>query len=83
MAIIKKKNSKANSSNGKFVWYQPSTQNQRLRTFLSSTCKEFDWRYEMSDFIFKGGVKAFLDILYSNRLSLHGKVRAIFFYTSD
>ena len=33
----------------------------------------------MSDFIFKGGVKAFLDILYSNRLSLHGKVRAIFF----
>ena len=25
MAIMKKKNSKANSSNGKFHWYQPST----------------------------------------------------------
>ena len=34
----------------------------------------------MVGFSFKGGVKALLDELYSNRLSSHGRVRAIFIF---
>ena len=56
-----------------FPWYQPSTQNQRLRTLLGSTSKEYGWKYKMSDFSFKGGLKGFLDKLYSKRYKEFGK----------
>ena len=70
MAVMRKKSK--NSSD--FPWYQPSTQNQRLRTLLGSTSKEYGWKYEMSDFSFKGGLKGFLDKLYSKRYKEFGKV---------
>lgn len=62
MAITKKK-----SKHTKCQWYQPSTQNQRFRTFLGSCSKRFDWRMEVEDFSFKGGLKGFLSDLYCKR----------------
>ena len=70
MAVMKKKS----SSDGKCQWYQPSTQNQRLRTFLGSCNKRYNWRYEIGDFSFRGGLKGFMDTLYSKRFSEFGKV---------
>ena len=71
-AITAKKTS-ARISN--FKWYQPVTQNQRLRTFFATVDKKFDWQYQITDFTFKGGVKGFISALYVKRLKLHGKVR--------
>ena len=62
MASMKKK-----SPGSKCIWYQPSTQNQRLRTFLGSCSKRYDWSFEISDFNFKGGLKGFIDKLYAKR----------------
>lgn len=62
MASMKKK-----SPGAKCIWYQPSTQNQRLRTFLGSCSKLYDWSFEISDFNFKGGLKGFIDKLYAKR----------------
>ena len=72
-AITGKKTSARNTS---FNWYQPVTQNQRLRTFFSTVDKEFDWNYQITDFTFKGGVKGFMSTLYVKRLKLHGQVRS-------
>ena len=57
-----------------YSWYQPVTQNQRLRTFFSTVDKKFDWQYQINDFTFKGGVKGFLATLYLKRLKNYGKV---------
>lgn len=57
-----------------FPWYQPSTQNQRLRTLLGSTSKTYGWQYDVADFSFKGGLKGFLDKLYKKRYIEFGKV---------
>ena len=62
MAVCKKK-----SSNKKCQWYQPSTQNQRLRTLFGSCVKRFDWQIEVGDFEFKGGLKVFIGDLYMKR----------------
>ena len=62
MSSMKKK-----SPGAKCIWYQPSTQNQRLRTFLGSCSKRYDWSFEISDFNFKGGLKGFVDKLYAKR----------------
>ena len=53
MDICKKKSKNV----GKCQWYQPSTQNQRLRTFFGSCTKHFDWRFEVNNFDFKDGLK--------------------------
>lgn len=62
MASMKKK-----SPGSKCIWYQPSTQNQRLRTFLGSCNKRYGWTLEIGDFNFKGGLKGFVDKLYAKR----------------
>ena len=62
MAAMKKK-----SAGAKCIWYQPSTQNQRLRTLLGSCSKRYNWTFEISDFNFKGGLKGFVDKLYAKR----------------
>ena len=62
MASMKKK-----SAVSKCIWYQPSTQNQRLQTFLGSCTKRYDWSFEIGDFNFKGGLKGFVDKLYAKR----------------
>lgn len=71
MAVMRKK---AKNLSG-CPWYQPSTQNQRLRTLLGSTSKSYGWRYDMSDFSFKGGLKGFLDKLYAKRYKEFGEVK--------
>ena len=75
MAVMRKKQTRS----VKIPWYQPSTQNQRLRTLLGSTTKQYGWRYDIADFSFKGGLKGFLDRLYDRRYKEFGKVY-IFFY---
>ena len=70
MAVMRKRSKNPSD----FPWYQPSTQNQRLSTFLGSTTKVYGWQYDMSDFSFKGGLKGFLDKLYSKRYNKFGKV---------
>ena len=62
MAVCKKKSAAA-----KCPWYQPSTQNQRLRTLFGSCTKRFDWQIEVGDFDFKGGLKGFISKLYNKR----------------
>ena len=74
MAVIRKKPAKGQ----KCPWYQPSTQNQRLRVFFGSVQKCFNWTYELKDFNFKGGIKAFLDTLYAKRLAEFGEVSDIY-----
>ena len=72
MGTMKKK-----SGNGKSVkceWYQPSTQNQRLRSFFSSVTKRFDWRYGTPDFSFTGGLVGFLKTMYLKRHTEYKKV---------
>ena len=70
MAVMKKKSNKPSE----VKWYQPSTQNQRLRTLLGSLSKQYDWRFDINDFSFKGGLKAFLNNLYQKRFKEYGKV---------
>ena len=70
MSLMKKKNCRP----GKVEWYQPSTQNQRLRTFLGNCSKHYDWNVELSDFSFKGGLKGFIDKLYAKRFKEHKEV---------
>ena len=60
---------------GKCIWYQPSTQNQRLRTLLGSCAKRFGWEVKIEDFCFENGLKGFLDALYAKRYKEFGKVR--------
>ena len=62
MAVCKKK-----AHGAKCPWYQPSTQNQRLRTLFGSCIKRFDWQIEIGDFDFKGGLKGFIGNLYTKR----------------
>ena len=52
----------------KLIWYQPSTQNQRLRTFFGTMCQRFDWQFTLNSFTFVGGLDGFLKALYSLRL---------------
>ena len=73
MAVMRKK-----CQNGAAVpWYQPSTQNQRLRTLLGSTLKKYGWRFDITDFSFRGGLKGFLDKLYDRRYKEFGQVNLI------
>ena len=62
MAVCNKKKAAA-----KCHWYQPSTQNQRLRTLFGSCAKRFDWQIEVGDFDFKGRLKGFVETLYMKR----------------
>ena len=48
-------------------------QKQRLRTFLGSCSKQYNRTYKISDFAFQGGLKVFLDTLYSQRSIDYGK----------
>ena len=41
---------------------------------MGSCHKRYNWRYEISDFTFRGGLKGFLDTLYSQRFVEFGKV---------
>ena len=70
LGVMKKKS----KNPGKCPWYQPSTQNQRLRTLVGHLSKQYDWRMDISNFSFPGGLKGFLDKLYAKRLSEFGKV---------
>lgn len=70
-AITEKKTAGKNS---RFNWYQPVTQNQRLRTFFATVDKQFGWQYQITDFTFKGGVKGFVSTLFAKRLKQHGEV---------
>ena len=70
MAVMRKK---ASPKDKMCQWYQPSTQNQRLRTFLGSCNKQYDWRYEINDFNFTGGLKGFMDKLYRKIFKEFGK----------
>ena len=85
MAITKKK--KANSDEGSKLkmsrnpYYQPSTQNQRLRTFFGTVQRIFNWQYQLSDFDFNSGLTGFINKLYIKREKEFGKVMLInFFY---
>ena len=70
MSLMKKKNCRP----GKVDWYQPSTQNQHLRTFLGNCSKHYDWNIELSDFSFKGGLKGFIEKLYAKGFKDHKEV---------
>ena len=71
---VTKKKSKGNCG---FQWYQPASQNQRLRSFFGVVKKRFNWEMTQNDFNFDGGVTAFLKTLYSSRLTEFGRVRNI------
>jgi hypothetical protein len=58
----------------KLIWYQPSTQNQRLRTFFGTMCQRFDWQFTLNSFLFAGGLDGFLKALYSSRLQKYADV---------
>ena len=68
---------KKSTKNDRCPWYQPSTQNQRLRTLLGSLSKKYDWKVDIGDFSFLGGLKGFLDKLYTKRFSEYRKVVTI------
>ena len=50
-----------------FPWYQPVTQNQRLRTFFGLMAKEYEWELNIDYFCRKYMVCAVLSQLYSKR----------------
>ena len=77
MASMKKK-----SPGSKCIWYQPSTQNQRLWNFLGSCGKRYGWALEIGDFNFKGGLKGFVDKLYAKRFQefAHVSLRVFKYY---
>ena len=52
-----------------FPWYQPVTQNQRLRTFFGLMAKEYEWQLNIDHFRHKYMVCAVLSQLYSKRRS--------------
>ena len=56
-------------------WYQPSTQNQRLRTFFGTVQRVFNWQLQQSDFNFNSGLNGFIKELYATREKEFGKVR--------
>jgi hypothetical protein len=58
----------------KLIWYQPSTQNQRLRTFFGTMCQRFDWQFTLNSFLYAGGLDGFLKALYSSRLQKYADV---------
>ena len=68
---------KKSRGSGSFGWYQPSTQNQRLRIFLGNVKQRFDWRVQVTDLNFPGGLSPFLNRLYAERLKAFGKVSQI------
>ena len=80
MAATKKKNMKPLKQNnnklkqGGVPYYQPSTQNQRLRTFFGTVTRIFDWQYDLVDFNFNRGLNEFLKDLYKKREQEFGKV---------
>ena len=84
MAVTKKKYTKpANLSGSKLKmegvpYYQPSTQNQRLRTFFCTVQTVFNWQYQLSDFDFQQGLTGFINKLYLKREQEFGKVTIYF-----
>ena len=58
----------------KFIWYQPVSQNQRLRTFIAVMQNRFGWQFLLNDFNFKGGVVPEVQRLYEKRYKEVGKV---------
>ena len=57
-----------------YCWYQPSSQNQRMRLFFASVKKRYDWRVNTNDFNFTGGLTAFLKALYKRRHQEYSQV---------
>ena len=87
MAITKKKSMKPRNDGGKLKmsgtpYYQPSTQNQRLRTFFGTAQRVFNWQYQLSDFNFNSGLTGFIDKLYTKRKKEFRKVMLIIFFFS-
>ena len=64
---------------GGFPYYQPSTQNQRLRTFFGTASRLFTWQYDICDFNFNCGLGGFLKDLYAKREKEFGKVITKYF----
>ena len=56
-------------------WYQPSTQNQHLRTFFGTVQRVFGWQFQQSDFNFNSGLNGFIKDLYALREKEFGQVR--------
>ena len=84
MAASQKKVVKAPKTKGKKLklggipYYQPSTQNQRLRTFFGTVSRVFTWQYDLCDFNFNRGLNGFIKDLYAKREKEFGKVITIF-----
>jgi hypothetical protein len=70
---------KGENKEEKFRWYQPGTQNQRMRTFFGTMKQRFDWRFNFDSFTFVGGVTSFVKALYAKRLSEFGNVSSVLF----
>ena len=64
----------SNDNDVKCPWYQPSTQNQHLRTFFGTVQRVFDWQFQQSDFNFNSGLNGFIKDLYALREAEFGKV---------
>ena len=85
MAASQKKVVKAPKTKGKKLklggipYYQPSSQNQRLRTFFGTVSRVFTWQYDLCDFNFNSGLTGFIKDLYAKREREFGKVITIFF----
>ena len=62
-----------------FVWYQPTTQNQRMRTFFSCVQSLYGWEMKLETFDFTGGVIPECNKLYRQRYKTFGKVSFVFF----
>ena len=67
----------------KLIWYQPSTQNQRLRTFFGTMCQWFDWQFTLNSFTFVRGLDGFLKALYSSRLKKFADVSLSLIHISE
>ena len=62
----------------KYIWYQPVSQNQRLRTFIAAMQNRFGWQIKLDDLNFKGGVLPEVQRLYEKRYKEFGKVSNLF-----
>ena len=52
---------------GTSIYHSPSTLNQMLRSFFSSTKEYYNWLFTTSDFNFEGGFNGFFKALCAKR----------------
>ena len=48
-------------------WYEPATQNQRIRTFFGETRKKYGWKLKQHDFNYRSMLNPVLERLYQKR----------------